>query len=400
MKTFQVQLLLLVYGIGVLGAFLQIAGAQWDVSWHILGIVETFFTPAHAVLYAGIDLVALANLQGLRLRLAYADNPTYTALFTGLRIAFIATALQIIAAPIDFWWHSTYGFDPYLFTPAHSLLITGIILGGVGMTIGIVRLLQAQRTGLQITERRWLVIALVVFGLATVWAQLNFFGYWITDVNGMAYTFGYCNINQFNAGTCGFANDYSTYSNLISFGIFAAAGTLVFWSTKRVFPRKIGMITLVALILTAIYAGLAIGFSTYALEFMNPPGSFYLSHPTPAAGARLASFIPVYLFVLVPVLALDLMIRNSLAKRKLLVLLLSAVTGPILAFVDGRFALGISEARLSSFGMTVAFAFMISGGVVGGLILTSFAARLSLGVHVPQLGLRTGPITPGQSPIR
>ncbi len=317
MKSLQVQSLVPVYGIGVLGAFLQIAGAQWDVSWHILGIVETFFTPAHAALYAGIGLVALANLQGLRLRLAYAANSSYAALFTGLRIAIIGTALQIIAAPIDFWWHSAYGFDPYLFTPAHSLLITGVILGGVGMTIGIIRILQAQRTGLQISKRHWLVASLVVLGLATVWAQMNFFGYWITDVNGMAYTFGYCNINQFNAGICGFANDYSTYSSLISFGIFAAAGTLVFWSTKRIFSHGTGMVTLTALILVAIYAGLAIGFSAYALEFMNPPGSFYLSHPTPAAGARLASFIPAYLLVLVPVMVLDFCDKELTSKKKI-----------------------------------------------------------------------------------
>ncbi|TMI44463.1 hypothetical protein E6H23_00655, partial [Candidatus Bathyarchaeota archaeon] len=141
MKSFSPQVLLPVYSIGVLGAFLQIAGAQWDISAHILGIVETFFTPAHAVLYTGIGLVALANLQGVRLRLAHGQNSRYASLFGGLRVAVVGTELQLVAAPIDLYWHTAYGFDPFLFTPAHSILIVGVVLGGIGMTLGAIRLL-------------------------------------------------------------------------------------------------------------------------------------------------------------------------------------------------------------------------------------------------------------------
>src|SRR5438128_11840340 len=98
-------MILPVYAVGVAGAFLQIASAQWDVSAHILGIVETFFTPAHAVLYAGIGLVALANLQGIRLRLAHGQDSQNTSLFGGLRVAVVGTELQLVAAPIDLYWH-------------------------------------------------------------------------------------------------------------------------------------------------------------------------------------------------------------------------------------------------------------------------------------------------------
>src|SRR5437773_2769042 len=219
-----------IYALGVVGAFLQITGAQWDVSAHILGIVETFFTPAHTVLYTGIGMVAIASLSGLVLRTNMAARGKLSpSFFRGVSIAAFGTALQIIAAPIDFWWHSTYGFDPFLFTPAHSLLIIGMILGGVGMTLGSIRLLRAQRAGQELTNTPRLVPAIVILALATVWAQLNFFGYWTTDVTGMAYTFGYCSIQQFRASVpCPFVQQFSTVSFLIAAGIFAASGTLVF----------------------------------------------------------------------------------------------------------------------------------------------------------------------------
>src|SRR5437899_12756095 len=122
-KSFSPQALLPVYSIGVLGAFLQIAGAQWDISAHILGIVETFFTPAYAVLYAGTGLVALANLQGVRLRLAHGQNSRDASFFGGLRVAVVGTELQLVAAPNDRHQHAVDGFDRFLCTPAYSILI-------------------------------------------------------------------------------------------------------------------------------------------------------------------------------------------------------------------------------------------------------------------------------------
>src|SRR5438128_11465422 len=183
-------MILPVYAVGVAGAFLQIASAQWDVSAHILGIVETFFTPAHAVLYAGIGLVALANLQGVRLRLSHGQNSRYASLFGGLRVAVVGTELQLAAAPIDLYWHTAYGFDPFLFTPAHSILIVGVVLGGIGMPLGAIGLLQAQRAGQRITAPPWRLTAAVVLDLAPMWGESNFLVYWLTDLSRMAYTGG------------------------------------------------------------------------------------------------------------------------------------------------------------------------------------------------------------------
>jgi len=389
-KSFSPGALLPVYGIGVLGAFLQIAGAQWDVSAHILGIVETFFTPAHTVLYAGIGLVALANLQGVRLRLAHAQDSQYASLFSGLRIAVVGTELQILAAPFDLVWHTYRGFDPFLFTPAHSILIVGVVLGGVGMTLGVIRLLQAQRAGQQITAKPWLLTALVVLGLASMWGQFNFFGYWLTDLSGMDYTFGICGIEVFRTFTrCEFVGQYSLISELISTGVFAAAGTFFFWTAKKLL-RRVGIVTLTTTILVAIYAGLAIGFMAYAMVFVSPPGSFYRRNPSPQMGAALAGLIPIYLLALVPIFMLDLAVRSSIKRRTLVVL--SAVVGPFAAFIDGRYVIGIITSDLSVL-LVLAIPTVI-GGLLGGFLFARLSPRLSMATEFSRPGLKTSPMIP------
>jgi len=390
-------MILPVYTVGVAGAFLQIVAAQWDVSAHILGIVETFFTPAHIVLYTGIALVALASFYGLLLQSKTAGNSSLNhSLFAGVSIAAVGSSLQIIAAPIDFWWHSTYGFDPFLFTPAHSLLIIGLILGGAGMTLGSIRLLRALRAGQQLTNRPRLVPAIVILALATVWAQLNFFGYWITDVTGMAYTFGYCSIQQFRASVpCSFVQQSSTVSFLIAAGIFAASGTLVFWTSKSLFHRT-GVITSISLILAAIYSAAALGFSAYALRFLNPPGSWYINNATPDEGTRLALFIPIYLLSLIPILVLDLSTKNSAGRNRLLGF--SALIGPFAALIDGRYTLGLAESGVQ--GLALVVGPMILGGIVGWILLTKLARGLIPNLTIPATRSITGGLVSRKRPVR
>ena len=390
-------MILPVYAVGVAGAFLQITAAQWDISAHILGIVETFFTPAHTVLYTGIALVALASFYGLLLQSKTVGNGSLSrSLFTGVSIAAVGSSLQIIAAPIDFWWHSTYGFDAFLFTPAHSLLITGMILGGIGMTLGSIRLLRAQRAGQELTNKPRLVPAIAILALATIWAQLNFFSYWTTDVTGMAYTFGYCSIQQFRASVpCPFVQQSSAVSFLFAAGIFAASGTLVFWTSKSLF-RRTGVITGIALILAAIYSAAVLGFSAYALRFLNPPGSWYINNATPDQGTRLALFIPIYLLSLIPILVLDLSTKNSISRNRLFGL--SALVGPFAALVDGRYTLGLAESGVEVLGFVVVP--MILGGIVGWVLLTRLARGLIPNLMIPDTRSITGGTISGKRPIR
>src|SRR5919106_5241304 len=47
--------------IATAGAFLQIGGASWDVTSHLMLEPETFFTPSHTVLYTGVGLLTIAS---------------------------------------------------------------------------------------------------------------------------------------------------------------------------------------------------------------------------------------------------------------------------------------------------------------------------------------------------
>lgn len=376
------KLLFPIYALGVVGAFLQIAGAQWDVSWHILGIVETFFTPAHAVLYTGIVLVAVAALVGLLLQgkmLAKSSLPS--SLFSGITVAAVGSSLQVMAAPIDFWWHSTYGFDPFLFTPAHSLLIIGLFLGGVGMILGIIRLLRASRTGLYQMVWPKALTVVVVLGLATIWADFNFLGLYITDVHGMAYTFGLCTIQQFRAlSPCGFVEQTRLASILAYIMILAAGGTVVFWGTKKLFVRR-GMLTGVAAIIVAVFAVTTFGFIAYALEFMSPPGSFYLTNPSPAEGAIVASFIPVYLAFFLPMVILDFLIRNI--REEWTMVGLSLLVGPFAAILDGRLASNLIGGVSIFFLLVGLIVPTLLGGLLGGLVLIRYKTRFLPNLMIP-----------------
>src|SRR6266849_9071824 len=96
-------LLVPTYIVGVVGAFLQISGGFWDVSSHVMGIVETFFTIPHLLLYAGIILSLAASICGLVIkRTVPPSNATQLALLAGLKVSLVGGVLQMVAGPFDF----------------------------------------------------------------------------------------------------------------------------------------------------------------------------------------------------------------------------------------------------------------------------------------------------------
>jgi len=226
-----------------------------------------------------------------------------------------------------------------------------------------------------------------------MWGQFNFFGYWITDLSGMAYTFGICGIDVFRSFTrCEFVSQFRLVSELVSFGLFSATGTFFFWTSKKLFRRP-GLATLTAAILSAVYAVLAVGFMVYAMAFLNPPGSFYLRDPSPQTGSSLASLIPVYLLALIPIFLLDVGVGNSIRKRTLV--LFSALVGPFAAFIDARYTIGIIGSDLSVL-LVVAIPTVV-GGLLGGLLITRLGSRLSIYAESWKMNLKTGPMIPVKS---
>ncbi len=320
---FSSDLLVPAYVVGVVGAFLQISGGTWDVASHVMGIVETFFTTPHLILYAGVGLSLVASITGLVItRTVLRNGGPESTLLTGLKVSLVGGVLQLVAGPFDFWWHSTYGFDPHLFTPSHSILITGIILNGVGMATGTTRLVQASRSGLSVgrfAPGSWLSI-LAVVSLSTLWLDLNGLVYLITDIGGLSYTFhlGDAWVTQ------------ATPVQFVSVGILlAGVGGLVVLTTKRTLGWT-GAVSAVALLTAVVVASADLGFRAWYLTNSANPANV-------ANGNIIASFIPLQLLFVSPVVLFDLALRNSRSERW--VALAVTLVAPFASYLDGFYSL-------------------------------------------------------------
>ena len=57
--------LLWIYFLVALGVALQVGAANWDIIWHGVVNVESFFTPPHTVLYSGVGFSLIATVAGI-----------------------------------------------------------------------------------------------------------------------------------------------------------------------------------------------------------------------------------------------------------------------------------------------------------------------------------------------
>lgn len=137
----------IIYFLISIGVSLQISGSNWDIVWHGVGNVETFFTPPHSVIYSGVVLVIGSVIGGtiqaaFRIRQQKNDATWFVLLSVpsslplALKLAAIGCILQLTAGPFDFLWHSLFGFDGLL-SPPHSVLAVGMLTTALGALIGI-----------------------------------------------------------------------------------------------------------------------------------------------------------------------------------------------------------------------------------------------------------------------
>ncbi|MDN5846551.1 MAG: hypothetical protein L0H53_09795 [Candidatus Nitrosocosmicus sp.] len=136
---------LFAYFIISLGVALQIAGGNWDIIWHGIGNVETFFTPPHSVIYSGVALVIFGilfrSVSVIILRIKRSNNMSNLSKLPSFlpfpfKLCVIGAILQLTAGPFDFWWHSIFGFDGLL-SPPHTVLLTGMLVASLGGLVGI-----------------------------------------------------------------------------------------------------------------------------------------------------------------------------------------------------------------------------------------------------------------------
>ncbi len=183
------------------------------------------------------------------------------------------------------------------------------------MASGSARLLEAHRAHVELGRGAspGVLRSFVVVGLATLWMGLNAVVYLLTDADGMAYTFG--------LGP-GFVQEFGTFAFLAAPLALAVTGTLVFFGAKRALGRT-GAVTAVALLYAGTMVLANIGFRAAMLGSTE-------------SGLLMASFIPVYLAFVAPVLVFDLAVKDSRAGRR--TLLGSALIGPFASYLDSWYS--------------------------------------------------------------
>ncbi len=342
---------------------MQIAGGYWDVSWHNLGLVETFLTLPHTILYTGVAMVLIPALFGLTMRFTSFRKSPEKYLLTGFLIALGGGVSQLIAGPFDFWWHQNFGFDPFLFTPSHSLLIVGIALSGFGMSIGSVRLLQAHRANLGLgsflVSSRWLQ-ALVIMALTALWLDLNSIVYLMMDEEGIAYTF------QLGSS---FVDQTSSITFATGVILVAIPGTLIFFSAKSILGWR-GAVTGIALLSATISATANLGFTASVLA-----GS--------GTGPAVAQFIPLYLLFIVPVAIFDFIIKPTQNRPRMI--FAAVLVSPFASFLDGWYSVALWAFEIQLVPLLIAP--ILAVGLAAGLYWTKFTnvllAREILRPHLP-----------------
>lgn len=118
-------------GLAALG--LALFGTYWDDAWHTDIGRDTFWSPPHILLYAGIA-IAGASI-GLRALLTFWAHRSLGALRKerGLVLSLTGVAATLASAPIDEIWHALYGRDAVAWSPPHLLGLIGVLLtvGGI-----------------------------------------------------------------------------------------------------------------------------------------------------------------------------------------------------------------------------------------------------------------------------
>ncbi len=175
--------------IGAIAVTSSSIGGAWDVSWHRSIGRDTFWTPAHLLIYAcGV----LAGIVGawLVLKATFGRDEqlrNVSVNIFGLRAplgVFLAGwggVAMLTSAPFDNWWHNAYGLDVKIVSPPHTLLIFGIRAVSAGMMFLILAAMnRAANTGT--TDFKALQrLFLYLYGLAVV-GQMFFIQEFTWDV--------------------------------------------------------------------------------------------------------------------------------------------------------------------------------------------------------------------------
>ncbi len=132
--------LLWIYFLVAIGVALQVGAANWDIIWHGVVNVESFFTPPHTILYSGVGLSLIATFAGILFSIRQKTSlkkpySIYYKIPNPLKLIALGCLVEVFSGQFDNWWHANFGFDGLL-SPPHLMLISGMLLSILGALIG------------------------------------------------------------------------------------------------------------------------------------------------------------------------------------------------------------------------------------------------------------------------
>src|SRR6185295_4733516 len=115
-------------------------GALWDISWHSTIGRDSFWTPAHIMIYLGGALPGMiCGWLVLKTSFFGTDEERAASIgYLGFRgplgawVSIWGSLTMLVSATFDNWWHDAYGLDVAILSPPHSLLALGMYAVAVG----------------------------------------------------------------------------------------------------------------------------------------------------------------------------------------------------------------------------------------------------------------------------
>jgi hypothetical protein len=148
------------------GAF----GGVWDISWHESIGRDSFWTPAHMMIYLCGVLAGLA-CGYLILSTTFQKNSPLNGVsvsiwgFRGPLGAFICAwggVAMITSGPFDNWWHNAYGLDVKILSPPHVVLVLGLLAIRFGTLVMILAEMN-RAEGAYYKKLEWLLYFVFLF---------------------------------------------------------------------------------------------------------------------------------------------------------------------------------------------------------------------------------------------
>jgi hypothetical protein len=128
------------------GAACSPIGSIWDISWHLSIGRDTFWTPAHMMVYLGGGVPGLI-CGWLVLKNTFWPDPTEesaTVRLWGFRgpigawVVIWGAFTMLLSGPFDNWWHNAYGLDVQIISPPHVILALGTYAIAIGALLFVI----------------------------------------------------------------------------------------------------------------------------------------------------------------------------------------------------------------------------------------------------------------------